>query len=97
MCGDDRDIINKKPTGSVRVSLGAMTTIDDVLAFINFAKEHFIEVNPPVGKSARLSGSFVRQGFTANSQLQIVQQISMYGQDWVLVDASLGSALNQKG
>ena len=101
MCGDNRDIINKKPTGSVRISLGAMTTIDDVLAFITFAKKHFIETIPPVGKSVRLSESFVRQlwkGYTAaNPQLQIVQQILMYGQDWMLVDASFGSALNTKG
>ena len=72
VCGDNRDIINKKPTGSVRISLGAMTTIDDVLAFIIFAKKHFIETIPPVGKS-------------------------MYGQDWILADASFGSALNKKG
>ena len=94
-------MISKKPIGSVRISLGAMTTIGDVLAFIAFAKERFIEVNPPVGKSVRLSGSFVRQfgkGFTTdNPQLQIVQQMSMYGQDWLLVDASFGSALNQMG
>ncbi|CAG8511216.1 10979_t:CDS:2 [Paraglomus brasilianum] len=99
VCGDDRDIINKKPTGSIRVSLGAMTTIDDVLAFINFAKEHFIEVNPPVNIEKRKSGSFVRQswkGFTANPQFQIVQQMSMYGQDWVLIDASSGTTLNQR-
>lgn len=98
VCGDDRDIINKKPTGSVRVSLGAMTTIDDVLAFINFAREHFIVVNPPPvekSKAVRASGSFIRQswkGFTANPQFQVVQQMSMYGQDWVLIDASSGSA-----
>uniref|UniRef100_A0A1D1Z618 Molybdenum cofactor sulfurase n=1 Tax=Anthurium amnicola TaxID=1678845 RepID=A0A1D1Z618_9ARAE len=102
VCGDDRDIINKKPTGSIRVSLGAMTTIDDVLAFINFAREHFIEVTPPPvekRKSARASGSFVRQswkGFAANPQFQVVQQMSMYGQDWVLIDASSGTTLNQR-
>ena len=75
MCGDDQDIINRKPIGSVRVSLGAMTTIDDVLAFVKFAREHFVEVNPPpVEKS-----TFIRQSWEANPQFQVVQQMSTYG------------------
>ena len=42
-CGDDRDILYGKPTGVVRVSLGAMSSLVDVEAFINFVKEFFID------------------------------------------------------
>jgi len=48
VCGDDRDVINGKPVGSVRASLGAMSTIDDVLALIDFVKTYFVETSPPV-------------------------------------------------
>ena len=42
-CGDDRDILYGKPTGVVRVSLGAMSSISDVEAFINFIQEFFVD------------------------------------------------------
>ena len=44
-CGDpvDTEIINGKPTGVVRASLGAMSTIRDVDTFVAFLLETFIE------------------------------------------------------
>ncbi|KAG0317939.1 hypothetical protein BGZ99_005946 [Dissophora globulifera] len=47
VCWDDTDIINGKPTGSIRVSLGAMSTIDDVVGFIAFLEEYFIDTSDP--------------------------------------------------
>ncbi|KAF9583987.1 hypothetical protein BGW38_007940 [Lunasporangiospora selenospora] len=47
VCWDDTDILNGKPTGSVRVSLGAMTTLDDIESFIAFLKEYFIDHSNP--------------------------------------------------
>ncbi|KAF9206670.1 hypothetical protein BGZ49_002031 [Haplosporangium sp. Z 27] len=47
VCWDDTDILNGKPTGSVRVSLGAMSTVDDVLNFISFLEEYFIDTSDP--------------------------------------------------
>ncbi|ORZ06286.1 pyridoxal phosphate-dependent transferase [Lobosporangium transversale] len=47
VCWDDTDILNGKPTGSIRVSLGAMSTIDDVLGFIAFLEEYFIDTTNP--------------------------------------------------
>ncbi|KAG0047335.1 hypothetical protein BGZ83_007586 [Gryganskiella cystojenkinii] len=41
VCWDDTDILNGKPTGSIRVSLGAMSSVDDVLYFIAFLEEYF--------------------------------------------------------
>ena len=48
-CGNNIDILNGKPTGVVRVSLGAMTTIDDcdaLLAFLNIFVHKAPEVRP---------------------------------------------------
>ncbi|KAI9233227.1 MAG: pyridoxal phosphate-dependent transferase [Podila humilis] len=47
VCWDDTDILNGKPTGSIRVSLGAMTTVDDVLALISFLQEYFLDASDP--------------------------------------------------
>ncbi|KAI8602205.1 pyridoxal phosphate-dependent transferase [Dissophora ornata] len=47
VCWDDTDILNGKPTGSIRVSLGAMSTVDDILGFIAFLEEYFIDTSDP--------------------------------------------------
>lgn len=36
MCGDDIDVIDGQPTGSVRISFGYMSTFEDVQAFLKF-------------------------------------------------------------
>ncbi|KAH7319972.1 MOSC N-terminal beta barrel domain-containing protein [Stachybotrys elegans] len=42
-CGSDNDIIHGKPTGVIRASLGAMSTLSDVTQFIDFVAEFFVE------------------------------------------------------
>ncbi|KUI66026.1 Molybdenum cofactor sulfurase [Cytospora mali] len=42
-CGSDNDIIAGKPTGIIRASLGAMSTVADVDAFIAFIAEFYSE------------------------------------------------------
>lgn len=42
-CGADNDILAGKPTGVIRASLGAMSTISDVDRFVDFMKEFFTE------------------------------------------------------
>lgn len=48
-CGSENDIINGKPTGMIRVSLGAMSTLRDVQSFLSFIEEFFLDPNisPP--------------------------------------------------
>jgi molybdenum cofactor sulfurtransferase len=41
-CGSENDILNGKPTGVIRVSLGAMSTCSDVSRFLEFLKEFFV-------------------------------------------------------
>ncbi|KAI0396680.1 MOSC N-terminal beta barrel domain-containing protein [Xylariaceae sp. FL0594] len=42
-CGSDNDIMNGKPTGVIRASLGAMSTASDVDKFIGFIAEFYQE------------------------------------------------------
>ena len=46
-CGNDTDVINNKPTGMLRVSLGAMSTDHDVECFVSFLQQFFVENNIP--------------------------------------------------
>lgn len=36
MCGDDVDLVDGQPTGSVRISFGYMSTLEDAQAFLKF-------------------------------------------------------------
>ncbi|KAK8042076.1 molybdenum cofactor sulfurase [Apiospora rasikravindrae] len=40
-CGDDNDVLGGKPTGTIRVSLGAMSTVSDVDRFVAFIYEFY--------------------------------------------------------
>ncbi|KAF4979030.1 hypothetical protein FZEAL_4705 [Fusarium zealandicum] len=46
-CGADNDIISGKPTGVIRASLGAMSTVADVDRFVGFIKEFYQETALP--------------------------------------------------
>jgi molybdenum cofactor sulfurtransferase len=45
-CGAENDIMAGKPTGVIRASLGAMSTISDVDSFVGFVAEFFRDVCP---------------------------------------------------
>ncbi|CAG8544508.1 7079_t:CDS:10 [Ambispora leptoticha] len=57
-CSDDQDVVNGKPIGSARVSLGAMTTIDDILVWLDFLKAYFLEGEPTVSKYKTKDGIY---------------------------------------
>jgi len=44
-CGTDNDIMAGKPTGVIRASLGAMSTISDVDSFVGFVAEFYRDVS----------------------------------------------------
>lgn len=46
-CGNDSEMLSGKPTGMVRVSLGAMSTQCDVETFLVFMREFFVDLNTP--------------------------------------------------
>ncbi|PWY85985.1 molybdenum cofactor sulfurase [Aspergillus heteromorphus CBS 117.55] len=45
-CGDDHDIMDGLPTGILRASLGAMSNMDDIHAFMAFIEEFYVEKSP---------------------------------------------------
>ncbi|KAL8938177.1 MAG: hypothetical protein Q9216_004028, partial [Gyalolechia sp. 2 TL-2023] len=45
-CGNEDDILGGKPTGVIRLSLGAMSNLRDVTAFVQFVDEFFVEDQP---------------------------------------------------
>ena len=45
VCGDDRDLINGRPTGSVRISFGYMSTLQDAQHCLRFIVENFLETS----------------------------------------------------
>ncbi|KAK5681503.1 hypothetical protein LTS10_006035 [Elasticomyces elasticus] len=59
-CGGENDILHGKPTGVVRVSLGAMSTRSDVFRFLEFVEEFFVDRTkpvPPLCSSLQVEGS----------------------------------------
>jgi len=48
-CGTENDIIAGKPTGIIRASLGAMSTIADVDTFVDFISEFYMDEHLPLG------------------------------------------------
>ena len=46
MCGDDKDLVDGKPTGAVRVSFGYMSTLEDAQRCLQFIVDCFLEIMP---------------------------------------------------
>jgi molybdenum cofactor sulfurtransferase len=42
-CGNDMDVVGGKPTGQIRVSLGAMTTMGDIERFMEVVDEFYVD------------------------------------------------------
>ncbi|TKA61433.1 hypothetical protein B0A55_11599 [Friedmanniomyces simplex] len=62
-CGGENDILNGKPTGIIRVSLGVMSTRSDVACFLAFVDEFFVDKTrllPPLPCLSRPGSSVPR-------------------------------------
>jgi hypothetical protein len=44
-CGDSMDVIDGRPMGSVRISFGFSSTLEDCHTFLGFVKECFVDVS----------------------------------------------------
>ncbi|KAK4230487.1 putative molybdenum cofactor sulfurase [Podospora fimiseda] len=69
-CGTDNDIMAGKPTGVIRVSLGAMSTISDVDSFLGFISEFYRDLSPSLMSRQSLRPS--------NKAELVVHSISIY-------------------
>ncbi|KAJ6081402.1 hypothetical protein N7499_006276 [Penicillium canescens] len=47
-CGDDHDVLDGRPTGILRVSLGAMSNLKDTDSLTEFVEEFYMEKVPPL-------------------------------------------------
>ncbi|KAK3906815.1 pyridoxal phosphate-dependent transferase [Staphylotrichum tortipilum] len=54
-CGTENDILAGKPTGVVRASLGAMSSIADVDSFVGFVSEFYRDPLPPPSVTKQIS------------------------------------------
>ena len=42
-CGDDRDIVDGKPLGGVRISFGFLSTFEEAYSLVEFVKKNFVQ------------------------------------------------------
>ena len=66
-CGNEKDVIGGKPTGILRISLGAMSNLQDIETFVDFAQEFFVDRQPqrlPMQSSASSSSDFFVESLT---------------------------------
>ena len=106
VCWDDKDVMNGKPTGSVRISFGYMSTFEDADSFLQFIERTFAEAAPkrslepcasPSGPV--LKGIFVYpikscQGFKVNSW-PILESGLLFDRKWAIADEN-GFMISQK-
>lgn len=60
-CGAEDDIVAGKPTGVIRVSIGAMSTLSDIQKFVEFMKEFYVEALIPWAHSPSESDDLTRE------------------------------------
>ena len=68
-CGNGDGIMRGKPTGMIRVSLGAMSTMEDISLFVAFIEDFFVEGPDhvsarPVENSVEISSPFYVESLT---------------------------------
>jgi molybdenum cofactor sulfurtransferase len=68
-CGNNHDVLDGRPTGVLRISLGAMTNLKDIKSLIQFISEVYVEKVPPVAlpTSSLRSSMFVAPRFYVES------------------------------
>lgn len=111
-CGNENDILDGRPSGMIRVSLGAMSNWYDVNAFVAFLKEFFVETESTPMKPA-LPQSHDEELFVESLTIYPIKSCGgwkipprtpwaigrkglKWDREWCLVHQGTGSALNQK-
>lgn len=109
-CGNENDVLNGKPTGVIRVSLGAMSTSSDVQRFLDFIDEFFVEREPSISPSIPpVTSHFYIESLTvypvkscAGWQVphgrawEIRKEGLAWDREWCIVHQGTGKALSQK-
>lgn len=105
VCWDNKDIINGKPNGAVRISFYSASTKEDADKFLEFLHLYFINVTQPLADQTNISSEVELEsiyiypikscsGFEV-SQWEIVESGFLYDREWALVNTE-GDYINLK-
>ncbi|EEY68134.1 molybdenum cofactor sulfurase, putative [Phytophthora infestans T30-4] len=102
VCGDGIDVVNGLPTGAVRLSLGYMTTFEDIEAFMAFTSKYFVcrtaptEVTPSV-HLCKLTLFPIKScsGMVVNAW-PVGSRGLLFDREFAIVDVFTGNALTLK-
>ncbi|KAK2972001.1 hypothetical protein RJ640_005021 [Escallonia rubra] len=81
VCWDDRDILNGKPTGAVRISFGYMSTFEDARKFMGFIVRSFVSLPSLNGHMYPLTPRSIpvpTEGLERESARYYLRSISIY-------------------
>jgi len=111
-CGAETDIYSGKITGVIRASIGAMSTMSDVDAFIAFVNEFYVEKTTSLSKEVpgtHSSGQLIVESLTIypikscggldvplNTDWEVRPEGLAWDREWCLVHQGTGQALSQK-
>lgn len=111
VCGDHIDLVNGLPTGAVRLSVGYMTTYEDIIAFIDFTIKYFVSratlraANDQVARFKPSSSVFLRKislfpikscaGMSVASW-PVGSRGLLFDREWAIADSCTGKTLSQK-
>ena len=111
-CGNENDILDGRPSGMIRVSLGAMSNLHDVDSFAAFIEEFFVESDSTRTKTnprQSQDGEMFVESLTIypikscggwkiprGKPWAVGKKGLTWDREWCLVHQGTGSALNQK-
>ena len=111
-CGGENDIVHGKPTGMLRISVGAMSHSRDIATFVDFVREFFLEQSPPellAGEECSSQSSFYVETLTvypvkscggwaipSNASWVIREEGLAWDREWCVVPHGTRNALSQK-
>ncbi|PNS17828.1 Molybdenum cofactor sulfurase [Sphaceloma murrayae] len=111
-CGTASDVRGNRPTGMIRASLGAMSTLFDVSRFVRFLEDFYVEGHPlpkPPRDQATPARSHYVESITVypikscagwsipqGTKWSIRPEGLAWDREWCVVNAITGKALSQK-
>lgn len=93
-CGDDLDLIKGRPTGSIRISFGYMSTIEDANLFLTFIATSFQENGPPDPALVRIAaGSSTDAVAELQAAAAAATVTKALGESTAIVDGTVASSV----
>lgn len=111
VCGDDNDLVDGEPTGSIRVSFGYMNTKKNVDKLIEVIRECYLEEHPlqneqiretkqqptrPRLKSIRIYPIKSCGSMAINGAWSLTNKGLKFDREWMIINGRNGTSLTQK-